>query len=259
MDVSVVIATHNRHEECARAVTSVLAQQPPVREIIVCDDGSHDQTSERFSAWAVDEPRLRYLRRSRSAGGPGAARNLGVAAAHGRWLAFLDDDDEWLPGKLAAQRPWCDEARADVIATNAVRPGGVAYFSGADTPWSPSRHDLLHENPLILSSVVVRRDLVHATQGFPTARRVAGVEDYLLWMALSDLGAHFVVLPDPLVRYEDTAGSGRLSERAVHLQNVIAQTSWRRWIRRPRELLLLRAALNQSHRAYWTWRAHRSA
>lgn len=258
MDVSVVIATHNRQADCVRAVTSALSQHPPVREVIVCDDGSRDATPERLTAWAADEPRLRYLRRTRSAGGPGPARNMGISAARGCWLAFLDDDDEWLPGKLAAQRPWCEGARADVVATNALRTSGAAYFPELDAPWMPSRFDVLHNNPLILSSVLVRRDLVCATTGFPTARGLGGVEDYLLWMKLSDLGARFVVLPDPLVRYEDATDSGRMSERAVHLQNAIVRTSWRRWAKHPREALLLRAAVNHSHKAYGTWRARRA-
>ena len=257
MDVSVVIATHNRHDGCVRAVTSVLAQQPPAREVLVCDDGSRDATRERFTAWADTEPRLRYLRRTESAGGPGPARNLGVEAAHGRWLAFLDDDDEWLPGKLAAQRPWAEEGRAEVIATNALRSLGNPYFPDLTTPWMPTRSDLLHDNPLILSSVVALREIILAAKGFPTARRVGGVADYLLWMKLSDLGARFVVLPEVLLRYEDTDNSGRMSDRSVQMQNAVARTSWLRWARRPWEPMLLRAAVNQSHKALGVWRERR--
>lgn len=252
--MSVLIATHNRHDECARAVTSVLTQQPPAREVIVCDDGSRDETRARFTAWAHAEPRLTYMRRHQSAGGPGPARNMGIKRAHGRWLAFLDDDDEWLAGKLAAQRSWAEEGRADVIATNALRSSGAVYFPHLMSPWMPSRRDLLHDNPLILSSVMVLRELVTATNGFPVSRRHAGIEDYLLWLALSDQGARFVVLPDVLVRYEDAPDNARMSDRAVHLQLAIAQTSWRRWGRRPWDPELLRAAVNQSHKACGTWR-----
>ena len=254
MDVSVVIATHNRHDGCARAVTSVLAQQPPAREVIVCDDGSRDETRARFTAWAQEEPRLIYMRRPESAGGPGPARNMGVKAAHGRWVAFLDDDDEWLAGKLAAQRSWAEGGGADVIATNALRSSGTVYFPDLASPWMPSRRELLHDNPLILSSVMVRRDLVAATKGFPVSRRLAGIEDYLLWLALSDRGARFIVLPDVLVRYADATDNARMSDPAVHLQVAIAQTSWSRWSRRPWDTGLLRAAVNQSHKAWGSWR-----
>jgi len=257
VDVSVVIATHNRHEICARAVASALAQQPAPREVIVCDDGSRDETRERFTAWAQDEPRLRYLRRPDSAGGPGPARNLGIAAASGRWLAFLDDDDEWLAGKLAAQRAWCEDGRADVVGTNALRSSGALYFPDLDAPRMPTRHDLLHDNPLVLSTVVAARDLVRAANGFPTARRVGGIADYLLWMRLSDLGARFAVLPEPLVRYDDAADAGRMSDHAVQMHLGIVQTSWRRWGRRPWDRLLLRAAVNQSHKALGVWRERR--
>lgn len=97
--VSVVIPTYNRAGVLGRAITSVLSQTFPDLECIVVDDGSTDQTVvlvERFQ-----DPRLRLLRLPVNKGG-GHARNVGIQAARGELLAFLDNDDEWLPPDAGA-------------------------------------------------------------------------------------------------------------------------------------------------------------
>jgi glycosyltransferase involved in cell wall biosynthesis len=98
--VSVVIPTHNRARTLGRAIRSVLAQTHGDLECIVVDDCSTDDTAAVVEA--IDDPRLRYIPRERN-GGAGAARNTGVAAARGHFIAFQDSDDEWLLDKLAHQ------------------------------------------------------------------------------------------------------------------------------------------------------------
>ena len=98
--VSIVIPTRNRPDLLARALTSAVHQTYPRLEIIVVnDDSSMDvaPTIERFH-----DDRIRLLRHEGSKGCP-AARNMGIVHAQGRYIAFLDDDDEWTPDKIAAQ------------------------------------------------------------------------------------------------------------------------------------------------------------
>jgi glycosyltransferase involved in cell wall biosynthesis len=101
--VSVIIPTYNRSRLVTRAVRSVLREIEPDDEVIVVDDGSTDDT---VSAMAEFRPRVRYMVLPN--GGPGAARNHGIAAATRPLVAFLDSDDEWLPGKLRLQRTLMD-------------------------------------------------------------------------------------------------------------------------------------------------------
>ena len=96
MRISCVIPTKNRPEMTCRAISSVLAQDTPVREIIVVDDGSTDHT---VALVAARFPEVRLLERSGL--GPGFARNAGVAEACGEVVMFLDSDDVWLPGHVA--------------------------------------------------------------------------------------------------------------------------------------------------------------
>lgn len=98
--VSVVIPTRNRPALVARAVAGALAQTFTDLEVIVVIDGPDPATCEALAA--IADPRLRTLRLETSVGGA-EARNLGVREGRGEFIAFLDDDDEWLPNKLAAQ------------------------------------------------------------------------------------------------------------------------------------------------------------
>jgi glycosyltransferase involved in cell wall biosynthesis len=113
LTVSVVIPTYNRAGLLARALRSALAESRPGDEVIVVDDGSTDDTEGLVR---VQGPMVRYVRTAHV--GAGAARNAGVRAATGDLIAFLDSDDDWVPGKLSWQR-----------AVMAWRPDLVCVFS----------------------------------------------------------------------------------------------------------------------------------
>ncbi|NOZ11519.1 MAG: glycosyltransferase family 2 protein [Gammaproteobacteria bacterium] len=100
--ISVIIPTYNRSELLMRALRSVYAQTRPADEVIVVDDGSSDGSREAVKA---SFPQATYL--SQANRGVSAARNVGIKHSTGRWLAFLDSDDEWQPEKLARQYAAC--------------------------------------------------------------------------------------------------------------------------------------------------------
>jgi len=98
IEVSVIIPTFNREQTLPRALRSVLGQTGVAFEILVIDDGSQDNTADLVRR---DFPSADYFYQTRQ--GPAAARNRGLQAARGEWIAFLDSDDEWLPEKLKTQ------------------------------------------------------------------------------------------------------------------------------------------------------------
>jgi glycosyltransferase involved in cell wall biosynthesis len=103
--ISAILTVYNRFELTKRAVESVLSQTLPVSEIILVDDGSFDGTSELLLQYMASSPgwreRVRYFHQDNQ--GPGAARNKGITEAKGEWVAFIDNDDLWLPQKLEWQ------------------------------------------------------------------------------------------------------------------------------------------------------------
>jgi glycosyltransferase involved in cell wall biosynthesis len=97
--VSVIIPAFNRERVIGKAIKSVLVQTFQDFEIILVDDGSRDETTKNAIKIACSEPRVRIFR-SETNQGAQAARNAGARAARGKWLSFLDADDEWLPRSL---------------------------------------------------------------------------------------------------------------------------------------------------------------
>ncbi|RLF83553.1 glycosyl transferase, partial [Thermococci archaeon] len=98
--VSVIIPTYNRANLLKRAIASVLNQTFTDFELIVVDDASPDNTPEVVRS--INDGRIRYVRLKKNSGGP-VARNTGIRKARGRFIALLDDDDEWLPNRLELQ------------------------------------------------------------------------------------------------------------------------------------------------------------
>jgi len=243
--ISVVISTYQRADACERALRSILAQTESPLEVLVCDNGSTDDTQERMSGWERQDPRVRYLRTQTNSGTPATTRNLGIEHARGELIAFCDDDDAWLPGKLATQRTALALEGADAIATNALRTDGSTYFPAAAASWRPTRSDLLWANPIITSSALVRREELLSAGGFPTEPRLSGLEDYATWLELARRGTQFVVLADALVRYDDSSGD-RLSLDRVRIELAVARLAWSHALRDRMTPADLRAALRRT-------------
>ncbi len=97
-DISIVIPTYNRCKFLKRAINSVLDQTIDVREIIIVDNGSTDNTYEMISSLF---PQITYIYEKKK--GVSIARNVGIKNCHSTWVALLDSDDEWEPKKLEKQ------------------------------------------------------------------------------------------------------------------------------------------------------------
>lgn len=134
--ISVIIPTYNRAADCRRAIESVLAQSHREVEVIVVDDGSEDATREAIEGL---DSRVIYLRQENA--GVVAARNRGLAAAQGAFIAFLDSDDLFLPWKLEAQLaalrfyPQAGMVWTDMVAMDAegreIRPAHLTAMYSA--------------------------------------------------------------------------------------------------------------------------------
>jgi glycosyltransferase involved in cell wall biosynthesis len=188
VDVGVVVAVRAPAPYLERALDSVLAERPAA--VVVVDDGSDPSLAP--------DARVRWIRREVS-GGPGAARNDAIAALETEWIAFCDADDEWEAGKLAAQA----RVDADVVCGSAEVVDAAGRPTGET--WVPLEVARLYEhNPILLSSVVVRRELLVAAGGFDASLRHA--EDWDLWLRLAQRGARFATATDARVRYRRHPG-----------------------------------------------------
>jgi glycosyltransferase involved in cell wall biosynthesis len=209
-----VLATYNRAHLIGRAVDSVLAQSLDDWELVVVDDGSTDDTSDIIAAYR--DRRIRYLRHDQNMG-PGAARNRGIGAARGVFLAFLDSDDEWVPARLKKQHAvFLTTELANVAVVNC----GVRERKGMR--WSERRPGLrgdVFDHILAFGPGVVACTpslMVRHTPGRPLAlfdEKLRYGEDweYLLKLTHTYQLDHCT---DPLVILHDSAGDTRLTRTA---------------------------------------------
>ena len=205
--VSVVIATFNMGRYLPQAVQSVLSQTYSNVEILIIDDGSTDDTAQIIRRWDQHE-RVRVYRQSN--GGQAQARNRGVALSKGRYVAFLDADDEWLSHKLSRQMPLFANPQVGVVYSEYECMDG----EGRALPKPPTRMyrgrvtaALLIDNFVSFQTAVVRRECLERHGAFDESVRMG--DDYDLWLRLS---AHyeFDFIPQPTARYR--VWSGQMSK-----------------------------------------------
>lgn len=228
--VSVVVPAHDAATTIGAALRSALAQRPAPLEIVVVDDGSTDGTVAAARAAAADGgPEVRVL--SQPQAGPSAARNRGIEACRGDWIALLDADDVWRPDKWAVQRQaLAAHPEAVAVAADWVRHDGA--FGAGEGPPAPSSDspavtvvtevDLLRLNRFQTSTVVARADALRAVGGFDSA--LDGVEDWDCWRRLAAHGP-IVKVDQPLVAYTDQADGYskdlvRVYETALRMLNA---------------------------------------
>ncbi len=205
--VSVVIPAFNAAAYLGEALESVFAQTYQPLEVIVVDDGSEDDTPRVVAAYAG---KVTYIRKQR--GGPASARNAGIRAAKGEWIAFQDADDIWLPNLLGKLVKGALETGADLVFCDALtlRDGRIVRPSRLERSGLMSRLNTLATasvlvNPfdLILegccyilpTGVLVRRDALLQIGLFDEG--FYSYEDVDLWLRLS-LTHRFAVLKDVL-------------------------------------------------------------
>ena len=187
---SAIIPTYNRADLVTQAIDSALAQCLPDGsqvEVIVVDDDSSDATPQVVRSRYGPEPRVRYLRRPN--GREGAARNSGAREARGAYLAFLDSDDYWLPGKLAADLArFTAPDQPALVYSRALNVDLDRRTLGArrlPTPEGDVFWALAREAFMPMSSVAVRADAFHACGGFQEDPTLSGTADWELWMRLA--------------------------------------------------------------------------
>lgn len=184
-EISVVIPTRDRWQLLSTAaLPSALGQDDVDHEVIVVVDGSSDATAASLAE--LDEPRLRMLEHQESRG-VAQARNAGIAAARGEWVAFLDDDDVWSPRKLRTQLDAAESERAHFAYGAAAWLDERRAFVRVLAPPRPARlaSQLLRWNVIWAgcSNVIVRRDLVQRLGGFD--ERLFQLADWDLWIRLA--------------------------------------------------------------------------
>jgi len=224
LPVSVVIPTYNRGFLINRAIRSVLNQSYVDFDLIVVDDGSTDNTKAKVEELILKDSRIRLICH-RANRGAQAARNTGIQAADGKYIAFLDSDDEWLPRKLELQM---------ILFSQRADPLGVVYCGiqneTGDNQFfrehSPKHRGYIY--PIVLrdwlagtSTLVVRRDYLERVGGFDVNIRAYQEWDFCIRLARE---AEFDYVEEILAIYHEHEGitiSKNMVQNALGYMDVI--------------------------------------
>jgi glycosyltransferase involved in cell wall biosynthesis len=192
---TVVIPTHNRRAMVREAINSVLGQRGADFEVIVVDDGSTDGTNTSLREFG---DHIRVLTTENR--GVSAARNLGVASGSGELIAFLDSDDQWLPGKLTSQVAFMrDHPHAEICQTDEIWIRNGRRVNSCNHHRKPDGAIFARSLELCLvspSAVMLRRALFDRLGGFDES--LPACEDYDLWLRIA-CDTEVWLLPEPLV------------------------------------------------------------
>jgi glycosyltransferase involved in cell wall biosynthesis len=260
VQVSVVIPCFNAGRYLPTTLKSVLSQEGVDLEVIVVDDGSTDDTADQVLRGF---PQVRLLRQANA--GVSEARNRGVREARYPWIAFIDADDIWLPGKLAAQselladRPDClmsytawhvwisqePEPDSALMEELAAASADTARWRG---PTGDIYTDLLADCHVWTSTVMIRRSLFISLGGFDPKRRVG--EDYELWIKASRRTV-ILKVPSPLALYRHHGGNvtqrvPEANHKAEVVEAAIANWGWISPWGRPADRRAVRRGLARS-------------
>lgn len=226
--ITVVVPAYNAAVTLARTLASVQAQTYSHLEILVVDDGSTDATVDVARAAQDTDPRIRVLRQANA--GVAAARNTGIHAASGEYVAPIDADDLWHPTKLQKQLAvfqqgpshlglvysnfrLIDEDDQVLMTAPACRVDGWAYVRHI-------AHNLVGNG----SAVMFRRDMALSVGGYDAALRAQGAEgceDFLFQLQMARLGP-FGVAPEPLVGYRRLPGAMSADKEKMLRSRILA-------------------------------------
>jgi len=211
MMFSVVIPIHNRAHLVGPLLKSLAAKSFDDFEIVMVDDGSTDDLEAALAA--LTEPRLRLIRQANAGGG--AARNAGIDAARGRYVAFLDSDDVFLPNKLERMAAAIAATGATMLFSQArVERGdgasGIKPTRGPHPDEAFEDYLLVARQPVQSSTLVVETGLARRVRFDPALRKFQDI-DFALRLAQMGARLHFV--PEVLSIWTDSTVEGRVGSR----------------------------------------------
>ena len=209
--ISVVVPTHNRADLLPRAIKSIQAQTVKDLEIIIVSDGSEDNTREVVESLAKEDNRIKFIEYFPAKGG-NIARNIGIENATGEYVAFLDDDDEFMPEKLERQMAVIEADPEIGLVYTGVR---VIYvnecieYSSVPKAEGDLSSEILLDNIIgTTSTVMARKELLLQAGKFDVQLRA--LQDFDLWIRVCQL-CKVGFVSEEMIRYYNYTGTKQVS------------------------------------------------
>ena len=195
--VSIITPSWNVERLIGETIASVQAQTFQDWELLIADDCSTDNTAAAIEGLAAKDPRIKLIRQPRN-GGPALARQAAIERAQGRFIAFLDSDDLWLPAKLERQIAFAREHRAALSFTafRRINENGSVTGRLMAVPDSLTYEQLLKNTSIATLTALVDRDVAG-----PIAMKNEPYDDFCLWLSILKPGHVAYGLNEDLARY----------------------------------------------------------
>ncbi|MFZ2197027.1 MAG: glycosyltransferase [Thermodesulfovibrionales bacterium] len=220
---SIVIPTFNRSVELRRALLSVSAQTFRDFEVLVCDDGSADNTKEVVESFAR-KMQIKYLQNDHF-GGPARPRNNGIMNASGKWICFLDSDDWWYPAKLEVVQKLIhrsDLIYHDLDVYSAKGKKFLGKIRGRHLRQDKFSDLMRNANAIPNSAAAAKKSVIEEAGGFEENKGLIAVEDFDLWLKIARLTSKFTYIKKSLGVYwmEKSGLSGPSQRRIIGINAV---------------------------------------
>jgi teichuronic acid biosynthesis glycosyltransferase TuaG len=227
--VTVVMPAWRAAAYIGNSIESVLSQTYCDLELIVVDDHSPDDTVDIVRRYASRDPRVHLVSQPENRG-PAAARNAAIQIARGRYLAFCDSDDLWLPEKLERQLEDMRSRQLGMSFTGSrrINQDGSRVGRHLRAPETTTYDELLGNTLVVTSTVVLDREMTG-----PFVMLETFYDDFVLWLSLLRKGVKAGGLPDDLVRYRVVKGSwsrnkGRSAAKVWQTYREVEKLAWPR-------------------------------
>ncbi len=201
--ISIITPAYNAAPYINETIQSVISQTYQNWELLIADDCSPDETREVVKRWCDLDGRINLICQNKN-GGPAAARNAALEKAKGRWVAFLDSDDIWMPRKLELQLKFHTKKKAKISYTECRRISEDGNKVGhlIKVPSKLNYFQLLKNTAIVTSTVLIDRE---KTGQF--IMRNTYYDDFVCWLELLKSGGQAVGLHQDLLRYRVVGGS----------------------------------------------------
>lgn len=227
--VSIIVPAYNAEKYLKETIKSVLTQTYTNWELVIVDDGSTDGTVALVKNWAAKDKRILYFYQVNQR--MASARNTGIKNAKGKYIAFLDADNVFLPKKLEAQvayleaHPECGLSYGRILHFYDGAPD-ILYENKNETPLDDGDQfkDLLHRNAINVLSVLVRKEFFDKYGAFQQGWRAC--DEHYIWVNLAVHGVKFSFLPEVvgLLRLharEDSRRADHIYDTALHFLQLL--------------------------------------
>lgn len=196
-EISIIMPSFNSEKTIARAIDSIINQTFTNWQLIIIDDNSSDNTSQIIKKYELEDGRISYVINDKNYGS-GYSRNCGIKISTGKYLAFLDSDDMWLPHKLNNQykmmiNEGVDFSCSEYFVVNDLGSNGNSVFKRISIPYNKITYQKLISHNLICTSTVIVSKSILGDKLMPDIRRR---QDYAMWLSILKEGHSCYILND---------------------------------------------------------------